>query len=209
MTSNSQFSILNSQFIKSSPSLKECPKPDMPEYAFIGRSNVGKSSLINMLCMNGSLAKTSATPGKTRLINHFLIDKSWYLVDLPGYGYAKVSKKMRKDFDKTLFDYLTKRENLYCVFVLIDSRIPPQSNDMEFIDRLGELQIPFVIVFTKTDKTTQKQLNNNIQAFKNEMLQTWEELPACFYSSTVTRRGRENIIEFIKQKTAPLAESGR
>jgi len=193
--------IRKAEFVKSSPSLKECPKPDLPEYAFIGRSNVGKSSLINMLCMNGGLAKISATPGKTRLINHYRINESWYLVDLPGYGYAKVSKKLRKDFDKTLFNYLGKRKTLYCVFVLIDSRIPPQANDLEFVNRLGELQIPFVIVFTKTDKTTQKQLNDNTMAFKNEMLKTWEELPTCFYSSSATKRGREEILEFITSLT--------
>ena len=189
--------IKKAEFVKSSPSLKECPKPDMPEYAFIGRSNVGKSSLINMLCLHGSLAKTSATPGKTRLINHYMINDSWYLVDLPGYGYAKVSKNTRKDFNKTLFNYLIKRENLYCVFVLIDSRIPPQAIDMEFISNLGQLNIPFAIVFTKIDKTTQKQLSDNITAFKNEMLKTWEEIPACFYSSSTTKKGREEILEFI------------
>ena len=193
--------ISKAEFVKSSPTLKECPSSDLPEYAFIGRSNVGKSSLINMLCMNGGLAKTSATPGKTRLINHYRINDSWYLVDLPGYGYAKVSKNMRKDFDKTLFNYLSKRENLYCVFVLIDSRIPPQANDMEFINRLGELQIPFAIVFTKTDKTTQKQLNDNIKMFKNEMLKTWDALPSCFYTSSTTKRGREEILEFISSLT--------
>ena len=189
--------IRKAEFVKSSPSLKECPKPEIPEYAFIGRSNVGKSSLINMLCINGSLAKTSSTPGKTRLINHFRINDSWYLVDLPGYGYAKVSKNTRKDFNKTLFNYLIKRENLYCVFVLIDSRIPPQANDMEFISRLGELRVPFAIVFTKKDKTTQKQLNDNIKKFKNELLKTWEELPAFFYSSSTTKQGREEILDFI------------
>ena len=189
--------------------LKECPKPDIPEYAFIGRSNVGKSSLINMLCMNGGLAKTSATPGKTRLINHFLVNGSWYLVDLPGYGYAKVSKSIRKDFDKTLFNYLSKRENLYCVFVLIDSRIPPQANDMEFISRLGELQIPFVIVFTKTDKVTQKKLSDNTKLFKNEMLKTWEELPPCFYTSATTKRGREEILEYIEETNKNLPDSGQ
>jgi len=189
--------IKKAEFVKSSPSLKECPKPDMPEYAFIGRSNVGKSSLINMLCLHGSLAKTSATPGKTRLINHYMINDSWYLVDLPGYGYAKVSKNTRKDFNKTLFNYLIKRENLYCVFVLIDSRIPPQAIDMEFIGNLGQLNIPFAIVFTKIDKTTQKQLSDNITAFKNEMLKTWEELPVCFYTSSNTKQGREEILEFI------------
>ena len=199
MILNSQFSIFNSQFVKSSPSLKECPKPDMPEYAFIGRSNTGKSSLINMLCMNSKLAKTSATPGKTRLINHYLINERWYLVDLPGYGYAKVSKNKRKDFEKTLFNYLCKRGNLYCVFVLIDSRISPQANDLEFINRLGDLQIPFAIVFTKTDKTTQKELSDNTKAFKTEMLKNWDELPPCFYTSSTTKRGREEILEFIEK----------
>jgi GTP-binding protein len=188
---------ISAEFVKSSSALKECPKPDLPEYAFIGRSNVGKSSLINMLCANRGLAKTSATPGKTRLINHFKINEQWYLVDLPGYGYAKVSREKRKDFDKTLFNYLNKRENLHCVFVLIDSRIPPQANDLEFINRLGEMQIPFAIVFTKTDKTTQKQLNDNTKAFKNEMLKTWEELPSCFYSSSTTKAGREEVLGFI------------
>ena len=191
--------IRTAEFVKSSSSLKECPNPDMPEYAFIGRSNVGKSSLINMLCMHGGLAKTSATPGKTRLINHFRINENWYLVDLPGYGYARVSKKMRKDFDQTLYNYLSKRDNLYCVFVLIDSRISPQTNDMEFLNRLGELRIPFAIVFTKIDKTTQKQLNGNIKAFKDEMLKMYEELPACFYTSSTTRQGREEILEFIEK----------
>ena len=152
-----------------------------------------------MLCMNGSLAKTSATPGKTRLINHFLINGSWYLVDLPGYGYAKVSKKMRESFDKMLFNYLNKRENLYCVFVLIDSRIPPQANDLEFISRLGALQVPFAVAFTKIDKTTQKQFNDNIKLFKNEMLKTWEELPQFFYTSSVTKQGREEILGFIEK----------
>jgi len=193
--------IRQAEFVKSSSSLKECPKPDVPEFAFIGRSNVGKSSLINMLCMNGKLAKTSATPGKTRLINHFRINESWYLVDLPGYGYAKVSRNMHKDFDQTLFNYLSKRENLYCVFVLIDSRIPPQTNDMIFLSRLGELQIPFAVVFTKTDKPTQKQMSNNIRTFKSEMLKTWEELPSCFFTSSITKQGREEILEFIEKTT--------
>ena len=190
---------IHAEFVKSSTSLKECPKPDLPEYAFIGRSNVGKSSLINMLCAHGGLAKTSATPGKTRLINHYRINGRWYLVDLPGYGYAKVSKSLRKDFGKILFNYLSKRENLYCVFVLIDSRIPPQTNDMAFLNRLGEIQIPFAIVFTKTDKTTQKQWNDNIKTFKNEMLKTWEELPPCYYTSSRTKMGREEMLEFIEK----------
>jgi GTP-binding protein len=191
--------IRKAEFVKSSPSLKECPQPDMPEYAFIGRSNVGKSSLINMLCLHGGLAKTSATPGKTRLINHYRINETWYLVDLPGYGYAKVSKSLRKDFDRTLFNYLGKRDNLYCVFVLIDSRIPPQANDMEFLACLGKMQTPFAIVFTKTDKVTQKQLSSNTRAFRNEMLKSWEELPPCFYTSAPAKLGREEILEFIEK----------
>ena len=188
---------MNSEFVKSSPSLKECPKPDIPEYAFIGRSNVGKSSLINMLCMNGKLAKTSTTPGKTRLINHYRINERWYLVDLPGYGYARLSKNVRRDFEKTLFNSLCKRENLYGVFVLIDSRIPPQAIDLAFVDRLGELSIPFAIVFTKTDKATQKQVGDNSKAFTTAMLKNWEELPPCFYTSSTTKRGREEILEYI------------
>ncbi|MDR1864857.1 MAG: ribosome biogenesis GTP-binding protein YihA/YsxC [Bacteroidales bacterium] len=187
------------EFVKSSASLKECPRPDKPEYAFIGRSNVGKSSLINMLCMKGVLAKTSVTPGKTRLINHFIINDSWYFVDLPGYGYARVSKSMIKEFDRTLFHYLTKRDNLYCVFVLIDSRIPPQANDLAFVNRLGSLQIPFAIVFTKTDKTTHNKITGHTRSFKTEMMKTWEELPPCFYTSSVTRSGREEILAFIEK----------
>ena len=152
-----------------------------------------------MLCANSGLAKTSATPGKTRMINHFKMNERWYLVDLPGYGYAKVSKKLRKDFDKTLVNYLGKRENLYCVFVLIDSRIPPQANDIAFLNRLGEMQTPFAIVFTKTDKTTQKQFHENLNAFKSEMLKTWEVLPPYFHTASPTKRGREEILEFIEK----------
>jgi GTP-binding protein len=190
--------VRKAEFVKSSPSLKECPKSDLPEYAFIGRSNVGKSSLINMLCLHGNLAKTSATPGKTRLINHYTINDAWHLVDLPGYGYAKVSKSQRKDFDQTLFNYLAKRDNLYCVLVLIDSRIPPQASDMAFLNRLGALRTPIAIVFTKIDKTTQKQLNANITNFKNEMLKNWEALPPCFYTSSPNRMGRQEILDFIE-----------
>jgi GTP-binding protein len=189
--------IRQAEFVKSSATPDQCPKPDKPEYAFIGRSNVGKSSLINMLCMHGGLAKISTTPGKTRLINHFLIDRSWYLVDLPGYGYAKVPKSMRKDFDKTLFRYLEKRENLCCAFVLIDARIPPQEIDIKFINKLGALQIPFAVIFTKTDKTTQMQLHDNTHSFKAEMSKSWDELPSCFFTSAITRKGREDILDFV------------
>ncbi|MDR3094214.1 MAG: ribosome biogenesis GTP-binding protein YihA/YsxC [Bacteroidales bacterium] len=191
--------IRKAEFVKSSPALKDCPKPDRPEYAFIGRSNVGKSSLINMLCSHGSLAKTSATPGKTRLINHFSINGSWYLVDLPGYGYAKVSKSMLREFDRTIIHYIGKRDSLCYVFVLIDSRIPPQAIDLEFINTLGSLQIPLTLVFTKIDKTTQRERNSHIQALKDKLLETWEELPPCFYTSTITRSGREEILDFIEE----------
>ncbi len=190
--------IRKAEFVKSSPSLKECPKSDLPEYAFIGRSNVGKSSLINMLCSHKGLAKTSSTPGKTRLINHFLIDEQWFLVDLPGYGYAKVSQNKRQEFDKVLFNYLSKRENLYCVFVLIDSRIPPQANDIHFLNRLGALRIPLAIIFTKTDKVTQKQVSDNTKAFQNEILKTWEELPPLFYTSSLSKKGKEAMLDFIE-----------
>jgi GTP-binding protein len=191
--------VSKAEFVKSSAALKECPKPDMPEYAFIGRSNVGKSSLVNMLCMRGGLAKTSSTPGKTRLINHYRINDSWYLVDLPGYGYAKVPKSQRNDFEKRLFHYLDRRENLYCLFVLVDSRLPPQAIDMEFLNRLGEMQVPLAIVFTKTDKVSQRQLNDNAAAFRSGMLNAWEELPPCFYASSPAKLGRDEILEFIER----------
>jgi GTP-binding protein len=198
--------IRKAEFVKSSAFLKDCPKTDSPEYAFIGRSNVGKSSLINMLCRRHSLAKTSTIPGKTRLINHFIINDSWYLVDLPGYGYARVSKKMLKEFDKTLFNYLCKRDNLYCVFVLIDSRIAPQTKDLEFINRLGDLQIPFAIVFTKMDKATQRALSEHTKAFKTEMLKAWDELPACFYTSAETGDGREELLDFVDKTNKESAK---
>lgn len=191
--------IKKAEFVKSSQKLSQCPKGNLKEFAFIGRSNVGKSSLINMLTGRKNLAKTSSTPGKTKLINHFLIDEKWYIVDLPGYGFARVSKKERKRFGSLIEDYIAKRENLICVLVLIDSRIKPQSIDIEFIRWLGENGVPFVIVFTKTDKPNQKDLRNNIATFKNELLKSWEELPPMFSTSAVNEKGKEEILTFAEE----------
>lgn len=189
--------IKEAKFIKSSQKVKECPKPDKPEYAFIGRSNVGKSSLINMLCMRKNLAKISGTPGKTQLVNHFLVDDKWYLVDLPGYGYAKVSKIKRAIFSKLIENYISTRENLMCLFVLIDSRIPLQNSDLEFITTLGEKKVPFCIVFTKTDKLKKSTYEKQISDLEDQLLEHWEELPPIFYSSLITGKGRDEILNFI------------
>lgn len=191
--------IKKAEFIKSSQKISECPKTDLPEFAFIGRSNVGKSSLINMLTGRKKLAKTSTTPGKTRLINHFFIDDSWYLVDLPGYGYAKISKKERKIFGSLIEDYILTRENLISVFVLIDCRLKPQAIDIDFIQWLGLNNIPFAIVFTKEDKPNQKELREKIKTFEDEMLLSWEELPPIFHSSAPTNKGKTEITEFISK----------
>ena len=171
----------------------------MAEYAFIGRSNVGKSSLINMLTQRKQLAKTSATPGKTITINHFIINNNWYLVDLPGYGFAKRSQKERDLWSKMLKDYLRKRRNLICTFVLIDIRIKPQKIDLDFINQLGEDGIPFVIVFTKADKLSQRQADMNVAAYKNTLLETWEELPEIFVTSSESKTGREELLSFIEE----------
>jgi len=184
-------------FIKSSQKVSECPRPDKPEYAFIGRSNVGKSSLINMLCNRKKLAKISGTPGKTQLINHFLIDGKWYLVDLPGYGYAKVSKSKRHKFGKLIEKYIFGRENLMCLFVLIDSRIPLQNSDLEFMLTLGQKNVPFCIVYTKTDKLKKTTYEKHISEIENKLLEYWEELPPVFHSSAVTQKGRYEILQFI------------
>lgn len=189
--------IKSSEFIISNSDIKKCPKPDKPEYAFIGRSNVGKSSLINMLTNRNKLAKISGTPGKTQLINHFLINNSWYLVDLPGYGYAKVSKKDRNIWKGFIKEYILNRENLMCLFVLIDSRHNPLKNDLEFMEQLGINSIPFVIVFTKSDKLTDKKVKDNMSNYKKHMLETWESMPEYFLSSAVTKKGQEEILEFI------------
>lgn len=191
--------IKTAQFITSSPTIKECPKPDYPEYAFVGRSNVGKSSLINALTNHSKLAKTSSTPGKTQLINHFLIDDSWYLVDLPGYGYAKVSKKEREKFDAMMKGYLSERENLVCTFVLIDSRIDPQKNDLEFMEWLGENQVPFVMVFTKADKVKPQQKENFLKKYQSEMAKVWEFMPEHFFTSSAKKEGLEELHGYIME----------
>ncbi|MCK5821674.1 MAG: YihA family ribosome biogenesis GTP-binding protein [Bacteroidales bacterium] len=189
--------INTSKFLMSNTKLSKCPKPDKPEYAFIGRSNVGKSSLINMLSGRKALAKISGKPGKTQLINHFLINESWYLVDLPGYGYAKIAKNQREKWMIFIMDYIKNRENLMCLFVLIDSRIEPQKIDLEFISMLGENGIPFNLIFTKTDKIAAHQIQINISAFNAKMLETWEDTPGYHISSARTGTGKEEILEFI------------
>ena len=186
-------------YVISSPDYTQCPKPDRPEYAFIGRSNVGKSSLINMICNNDHLAKTSGTPGKTQLINHFNIDNKWYIVDLPGYGFAKVSLASRKKWEKMIEDYLRKRENLVNVFILIDSRHGPQKNDLEFVNRLGEWQIPFCIVFTKADKENQRTVSKNVKDFLDKMRTTWQFLPQHFVTSVIKKMGRDKILSLIEE----------
>ncbi len=189
--------ITSSEFIISNTSVAKCPNEPIPEYAFIGRSNVGKSSLINMLVDKKNLAKTSGKPGKTQLINHFKINQRWFLVDLPGYGYAKVSKELRKKFQKFISDYFLKRKQLTCTFVLIDVRHTPQKIDLEFMQFLGENLIPFCIVFTKSDKLKSGQLDKNIKSYKTEMLNTWEEMPPFFVSSAMNKAGREEILSYI------------
>lgn len=181
----------------SNSDVSKCPAADKPEYAFIGRSNVGKSSLINMITNQRKLAKTSSRPGKTQLINHFLINDEWYLVDLPGYGYAKVSKSERTRFQAYIIDYITKRENLYCLFVLIDARLEPQQIDLEFITWLGENNIPFSLVFTKADKLGKNKLASNIAYYKKELRKQWEELPPVIVTSSQTGMGKEELLDFI------------
>jgi len=186
-------------FISSHTNISQCPPATKPEYAFIGRSNVGKSSLLNMLTGRNKLAKVSQTPGKTQLINYFLINEEWYLVDLPGYGYAKVSKTSRAKWQKMIRDYLAKRLNLQCTFVLIDSRVPPQKIDIEFINWLGEMFIPYVIVYTKTDKLKPPELSQNVENFQTALLEHWEVLPQQFYSSATKKTGKEDILDFIDE----------
>ncbi|MAC95314.1 MAG: YihA family ribosome biogenesis GTP-binding protein [Flavobacteriales bacterium] len=190
--------IKTAEFVISNTDIEKCPAPDKPEYAFIGRSNVGKSSLINMLCERNKLAKTSATPGKTQLINHFLINDEWYIVDLPGYGYAKVSKKLREKWDGFIKKYLFSRSNLIYTFVLIDSRHKAQKVDLDFMEMLGIKGIPFVIVFTKVDKLSSSALNKNITAYKKELLKNWEELPIMMYTSSTTKAGKDELLNLIE-----------
>lgn len=198
--------IKSADFVISNTDIDKCPKERIPEYAFIGRSNVGKSSLINMLTGRKSLAKTSGKPGKTQLINHFKINDNWFLVDLPGYGYAKVSKKNRSIFAKFIYEYLEKRENLICTFVLVDSRHEPQKIDVLFMEWLGQNQIPFVIVFTKMDKLSSSQLNKNINKYKTEMLKTWEDIPQTFRSSAESGLGKSEILKFIEQTNTSVKD---
>lgn len=222
--------IQSATYLISSPDYTKCPKPDRPEYAFIGRSNVGKSSLINMLCDNHKLAKTSSAPGKTQLINHFDIkslpgpgltasreggkssrnDKveAWYLVDLPGYGFAKVSQSQRKQWEKMIEDYLRKRENLMNIFVLIDSRHSPQKLDLDFIDQLGEWEVPFTLAFTKADKETQKEVSKNVKAFLDAMRKTWQFLPQHFVTSAEKKMGRDKMLQFIESCNSEAANPG-
>lgn len=191
--------INQAEFVISNTDIRLCPKPVLPEYAFIGRSNVGKSSLINMLTNNKNLAKTSSKPGKTRLINHFLINKNWYLVDLPGYGYAKVNHNERDKFQRFISRYMTTRENLTNVFVLIDSRHKPQAIDLDFMIWLGERSIPFSIVFTKLDKLKKGEQKKAITDYETEMLKIWEEMPPYFITSSVSKLGKEELLNYIDE----------
>jgi|SRR3990172_2700016 len=191
--------ISSAKFVMSNTDINKCPKPVLPEYAFIGRSNVGKSSLINMLCGIKNLAHTSGTPGKTQLVNHFLINEKWYLVDLPGYGFAKASKVQKQLFEDYISEYLTTRKNLLCVFVLVDSRLPLQEIDREFFEWCGTKEISFVIVFTKTDKLKQNELHKNLSNYRSELLKRWEEVPQQFITSAEKRTGRDEILAFVEE----------
>ena len=195
--------VIDASYLISSPSVDKCPKPDKPEYAFIGRSNVGKSSLINALTNKKELAKVSRSPGKTQLINHFTVTSSardkWYLVDLPGYGYAKRSQSQRKTWEKMIQDYIRKRENLVNLFVLIDSRLDPQEIDLQFINKLGEWRVPFALVFTKADKSTQREVAANVRRFLEKMKESWEDVPPHFVTSAEKFLGMRQILSFIDE----------
>jgi GTP-binding protein len=198
--------IKSAKYLISSPDFKQAPKPDRPEYAFIGRSNVGKSSVINMVCDNQKLAKTSSAPGKTQLINHFEVisadekkESNWYLVDLPGYGFAKVSQSSRRRWEQMIENYLRKRENLTNVFVLIDSRHEPQKIDLAFINQLGKWEVPFVLLFTKADKETQRVVSKNVKSFLEAMRKEWQFLPQHIVTSSVKKMGREKILQVIER----------
>ncbi|MFZ1799970.1 MAG: ribosome biogenesis GTP-binding protein YihA/YsxC [Chitinophagaceae bacterium] len=208
--------IIKADYLISNPDMKNCPAPDRPEYAFIGRSNVGKSTLINMLCGKQKLAKTSNTPGKTQLINHFEIESKtgekkpiikWYLVDLPGYGYAKVAQSKRSTWELMIRDYLLKRENLLQVFVLIDSRHQPQKIDLEFVENLANAQIPFSLVFTKSDKEKPGVVKRNVEAFQNALLEKWQFLPQAFITSATKNEGKEEILELISNYNIAFYEN--
>lgn len=199
--------IKSAEFVMSNSDVAKCPKDRLPEYAFIGRSNVGKSSLINMLMQRKSLAKTSGKPGKTQLINHFLINKNWYLVDLPGYGYARVSKSSKKTFQKFITNYFEKREQMVLAFVLVDCRHEPQPIDMEFMQWMGESGIPFNIIFTKADKLKPKALERNIAAYSKKMLETWEEMPPYFITSASNATGRDEVLNYIDELNSSILNS--
>lgn len=191
--------IKQAEFVVSNADYKKCPDHDKPEFAFVGRSNVGKSSLINMLTSRKALAMTSSTPGKTMLINHFLINDSWYLVDLPGYGYAQRGKKAMEQLRHLISSYVAFREQLTCLFVLIDSRLEPQKIDLEFIHFLGENGVPFALIFTKSDKTKRSQLGGNVARFLNALKKEWDELPPHFVTSSADRSGRDEVLDYIEQ----------
>jgi GTP-binding protein len=191
--------IKDARFLKSSTGLKGCPRDDLPEYGFIGRSNVGKSSLINMLTNRKKLAKTSTTPGKTQLINHFLINGQWYLVDLPGYGYARMSGAEREKMMKIIREYILKRPNLVCLFLLIDARLEMQQTDRQFLQFLGQNRVPFALVFTKTDKISTTRLQHNTDHYKHTLLESWESLPPVFLTSALHKKGRDELLGFIKE----------
>jgi GTP-binding protein len=199
--------IKSAEFVMSNSNVTKAPKDSIPEYAFIGRSNVGKSSLINMLMGRKDLAKTSGKPGKTQLINHFKVNDTWFLVDLPGYGYAQVSKKKRVIFQHFIENYFKEREQLVCTFVLIDSRHDPQKIDLEFMRFLGENQIPFCIVFTKADKLSSSKLNKQITSYKKKLLQHWESLPQTFTTSSTSKLGREEFLNFIATINEDVADN--
>ncbi len=204
---NQIMNIYSAEFIKSSKLIEDCPEGNKPEYAFIGRSNVGKSSLINMLTNKKGLAKTSSTPGKTQLINHFLINDNWYLTDLPGYGYAKASKTNRAAFSKMIEKYVLSRKNLVNLFVLIDARHLPLKIDIDFINWLGESGIPFSLIFTKLDKVTQKEFSFNFKKYSQELRKTWDDLPEMFKSSSEKKIGKEEILSFIEDTNKYLARN--
>ena len=199
--------IKSAEFVMSNSKVEHCPKDRLPEYAFIGRSNVGKSSLINMLMERKNLAKTSGRPGKTQLINHFLINKNWYLVDLPGYGYARVSKSVKKTFQKFITDYFKEREQMVLAFVLVDCRLEPQPIDLEFMEWMGENGIPFNIIFTKADKLKPMALERNVQAYSQKLLETWEHLPQHFITSSTNSIGRDSVLEYIDKLNSEIGSS--
>ena len=199
--------IKTAEFVKSSGKWQDCPEPNLPEYAFIGRSNVGKSSLINAMLNHKDLAKTSQTPGKTQLINHFLINESWYLTDLPGDGYARVPKSMRRDFEKIITNYIQNRKNLVNLFVLVDVRHTPQKIDIEFIEWCGENGVPFSIVFTKSDKLKPNAILTNVEDYKTELLKTWEDLPEIYVTSAEKKLGGDEILKFISTTNQFLFEN--